>query len=39
LKGEEIHGCSKKVFLENVAVTWLDVNFNAFLEVENLLPP
>jgi len=38
LKGEEINGYSKKVFLENMAVTWLGINFHAFIEVENLLP-
>jgi hypothetical protein len=27
LKGDKIYGCSKKVFLENLAVTWLDINF------------
>jgi len=38
LKVEEISGCSKKVFLENIEVTWLGINFHAFVEVENLLP-
>jgi hypothetical protein len=38
LKGEEISGCSKKVFLENIAVTWLGIYFHTFVEVENLLP-
>lgn len=38
LESEEINGYSKKVFLENMAVTWLGINFHAFVEVENLLP-
>ena len=38
LKGEEIYCCSKKVFLGNLAVAWLDIYFHASVEVENLLP-